>query len=124
MRDYTRRNGVYNLASHLPEFFVKPDLGPKMYVAYGSANNNKGTTNLHLDVSDAVNIIMHVGTAVDEDFDHHAAVLATIKEATSCPLTLKRCEQPNAIPGALWHIFDPYDADAMRDELNKIQKVY
>lgn len=28
--DYTKRNGKFNLASRLPECFVKPDLGPKM----------------------------------------------------------------------------------------------
>lgn len=30
LSDYTKRNGKYNLASRLPECFVKPDLGPKM----------------------------------------------------------------------------------------------
>ena len=33
--DYTRRDGKLNLTSSLPDFFVKPDLGPKMYNAYG-----------------------------------------------------------------------------------------
>ena len=33
--EYTRRDGYLNLASRLPDFLVKPDLGPKMYIAYG-----------------------------------------------------------------------------------------
>lgn len=33
---YTHRDGINNLASRLPECFVKPDLGPKMYNAYGT----------------------------------------------------------------------------------------
>jgi lysine-specific demethylase 3 len=33
--EYTQRYGILNLASRLPDFFVKPDLGPKMYNAYG-----------------------------------------------------------------------------------------
>ena len=33
--DYTQREGKLNLAASLPKFFVKPDLGPKMYNAYG-----------------------------------------------------------------------------------------
>lgn len=33
--EYTHRNGRLNLASRLPDFFVRPDLGPKMYNAYG-----------------------------------------------------------------------------------------
>ena len=32
---YTRRDGKLNMASSLPDFFVKPDMGPKMYNAYG-----------------------------------------------------------------------------------------
>ena len=65
--EYTNRTGVFNLASRLPEFFVKPDLGPKMYNAYGSSHlPHTGTTNLHLDVSDAVNIIMYVGIPTDD----------------------------------------------------------
>ena len=33
--EYTRRDGRLNLVSRLPDFLVKPDLGPKMYIAYG-----------------------------------------------------------------------------------------
>ena len=33
--EYSNRSGILNLASRLPDFFVKPDLGPKMYNAYG-----------------------------------------------------------------------------------------
>lgn len=40
--NYTARNGKFNLASHLPKHFVKPDLGPKMYSAYGHADHIKG----------------------------------------------------------------------------------
>ena len=35
MPEYTHRTGMLNLASRLPDFFVRPDLGPKMYSAYG-----------------------------------------------------------------------------------------
>ena len=33
--EYTRRDGKLNMTASLPDFFVKPDLGPKMYNAYG-----------------------------------------------------------------------------------------
>lgn len=33
--EYTHRVGILNLASRLPDFLVRPDLGPKMYNAYG-----------------------------------------------------------------------------------------
>ncbi len=69
--EYTHRTGVFNLASRLPDFFVKPDLGPKMYVAYGSALYPKeGTTNLHLDISDATNVMVYVGIPHDDTYDH------------------------------------------------------
>ena len=65
--EYTHRNGIFNLASRLPEFFVKPDLGPKMYNAYGSAETPRsGSTNLHLDISDAVNMMLYVGIPEDD----------------------------------------------------------
>lgn len=35
--DYTHRTGTLNLVSRLPEYFLRPDLGPKMYCAYSSA---------------------------------------------------------------------------------------
>lgn len=82
--DYTRRDGKFNMAASLPSFFVKPDLGPKMYNAYGKRNSvplltvcsiysllslcsvflgspsypSSGTTNLHLDISSAVNVMV------------------------------------------------------------------
>lgn len=66
--EYTQRNGTFNLASRLPDFFVKPDLGPKMYNAYGSALYPRiGTTNLHLDISDAVNLMVYVGIPGDDE---------------------------------------------------------
>lgn len=67
MGDYTQRGGRLNLASRLPECFVRPDLGPKMYTAYGSPT--AGTTNLHLDISDAVNVMVYVGIPSDVDTD-------------------------------------------------------
>jgi len=39
--EYTKRDGRLNLASRLPNFFVRPDLGPKMYNAYGKGSSLK-----------------------------------------------------------------------------------
>lgn len=70
--EYTQRNGKLNLASRLPDCFVRPDLGPKMYNAYGSAiYPHTGTTNLHLDISDAVNVMVYVSIPKDGDNDKH-----------------------------------------------------
>ena len=65
--EYTHRSGSLNLASRLTEHLVRPDLGPKMYVAYGAAPNpGVGSTNLHLDMSDAINVMTNVGIPTDD----------------------------------------------------------
>ena len=71
LADYTHRSGRLNLAGRLPECFVRPDLGPKIYSAYGSALLcTKGTTNLYLDVSDAVNVMVYVGLPEANSAEH------------------------------------------------------
>lgn len=121
--DYTKRNGKFNLASRLPECFVKPDLGPKMYNAYGSASHpTKGTTNLHLDISDAVNVMVYVGIPKDTG-NNDAEMLEAyraIDEAGCDILQRRRVREKNELPGALWHIFSPRDANKIRDLLNKV----
>lgn len=121
--DYTKRDGKFNLASRLPDVFVKPDLGPKMYNAYGSAlHPTKGTTNLHLDISDAVNVMVYVGIPKDTGSDdaHVKEAYRAIDEAGCDILTRRRVREQNELPGALWHIFAPRDADKIRDLLNKV----
>ena len=71
LHEYTDRTGSLNLVSRLPGFFVRPDLGPKMYNAYGSALAPRtGSTNLHLDISDAVNLMVYVGIPFDDEQKH------------------------------------------------------
>lgn len=122
MPEYTLRTGNLNIASCLPKMFVPPDLGPKMYNAYGSAlHPDKGTTNLHLDISDAVNIMVYVG--VPQDSDSKPQLVATQKAIAlgGCDyLTRARCQTPDVLPGALWHIFPARDADKIRDLLNRV----
>lgn len=64
--EYTRKGGSFNLVSRLPDFFMKPDLGPKLYCAYGQAKCPQvGTTNLHQDVTDAFNLLVYIGLPKD-----------------------------------------------------------
>ncbi|TFY69492.1 hypothetical protein EVJ58_g372 [Rhodofomes roseus] len=65
--NYVRRDGVLNLASHFPGNTVAPDLGPKMYNAMASfeAHGSKGSTRLHMDMADAVNVMLYAARTPD-----------------------------------------------------------
>ncbi|KAG8218303.1 hypothetical protein J3R82DRAFT_3917 [Butyriboletus roseoflavus] len=64
---YVRRDGALNIASHFPSNTVAPDLGPKMYNAMASFESagSKGSTRLHMDMADAVNIMTYATPTPD-----------------------------------------------------------
>lgn len=96
MKEYTTADGALNLASNFPQNIISPDLGgsgvgsgicdilidtlgPKMYIALED-RDGQGSTRLHMDLSDAVNVLVH-----------------SSKSSTG------------AEGGALWHIFSRED---------------
>ncbi|KAL1922068.1 uncharacterized protein VTP21DRAFT_10710 [Calcarisporiella thermophila] len=91
--EYTNWNGIYNLACRLPSRFVPPDLGPKLYIAYGSddGDGGSGTTNLHCDMADAVNLMVYSAD-----------------------------NEPTAPAAAVWDIYSQSDLPKLRAFLNKI----
>ncbi|CCG81617.1 protein of unknown function [Taphrina deformans PYCC 5710] len=93
---YTRRHGFLNLATWFPSQFLPPDLGPKLYCAGASSDaaGAKGTTVLHMDMTDAINIMAWAG------------------------------EKPENRPGcAVWDVFTPADLDPIRSYLiEKLRK--
>ncbi|KAF3935942.1 hypothetical protein ABW20_dc0110638 [Dactylellina cionopaga] len=64
---HVKQNGVYNLVSRFPEGYNRPDLGPKMYNAFPATvqmdGKLGGTTNLHRDITDAINFMMYATSA-------------------------------------------------------------
>lgn len=119
-KPYTSREGFFNMASSLTDSFLKPDLGPKLYIAYSSAKIAKeGTTNLHVDISDAFNLMMYVGQGPSYMMDSKKSDLK--KTPMYKILVESKCDQSQLDrflngerPGALWHLFHPKDADTIR----------
>uniref|UniRef100_UPI00358F85A3 lysine-specific demethylase 3A-like n=1 Tax=Myxine glutinosa TaxID=7769 RepID=UPI00358F85A3 len=121
--EYTQRDGRLNLASRLPSSFVPPDLGPKMYNAYGlplKQDRNIATTNLHLDVSDAVNVMVYVGVPKGGDYDSEAEVMMDMVDSEIDEATIRRVQEDGDVPGALWHIYSARDAEKIRMLLRKV----
>ncbi|XP_065879968.1 lysine-specific demethylase JMJ26-like [Euphorbia lathyris] len=68
--------GILNIAVKFPPGMLKPDLGPKTYIAYGTPEElgrGDSVTKLHCDMSDAVNILMHT-SEVSLTGEQHAAI--------------------------------------------------
>ncbi|KAJ2710414.1 hypothetical protein H4R19_003754 [Coemansia spiralis] len=97
--EYTQRRGQFNMASRLPAEFVPPDLGPKMYCAYGSsdAEGGVGTTNLHCDMADAVNVM---------------AYAAPRDSGTAAPA---------AGAAAVWDIYPPESVENLRTYIRELK---
>jgi len=90
--NYVRRDGTLNVASHFPANTIAPDLGPKMYNSMASFESagSKGSTKLHMDMADALNVM------------------------TFASLT------PDGKPGtAAWDLFRAEDADKIRQFLRR-----
>ncbi|XP_048233602.1 lysine-specific demethylase JMJ25 isoform X2 [Ricinus communis] len=70
-KEYTHpENGPLNLAVRLPKKSLKPDMGPKTYIAYGyieELGRGDSVTKLHCDMSDAVNVLTHTAEVTEED---------------------------------------------------------
>ncbi|VDC04075.1 unnamed protein product [Peniophora sp. CBMAI 1063] len=86
---FCRRDGVLNLASHFPSSTNGrgPELGPKLYTATKTHTGagSRGSTRLHLDAADGVNLLLHAEPA------------------------------PGGSPGgAVWDLFRAEDADIVR----------
>nr|XP_043606770.1 lysine-specific demethylase JMJ25-like [Erigeron canadensis] len=69
-KEYTHpRDGYLNLAVKFPKDSLKPDMGPKTYIAYGIAQElgrGDSVTKLHCDMSDAVNVLTHTATVTPD----------------------------------------------------------
>ncbi|XP_075072431.1 putative JmjC domain-containing histone demethylation protein 2C isoform X2 [Mixophyes fleayi] len=123
--EYCNPDGKFNLASHMPTFFVRPDLGPRMCSAYGviaTKDQDTGTTNLHIEVSDMVNILVYVGAMKNNLAASKSGVLKKFEEEDLDECIKKKLKDTGEVPGSLWHIYEPKDADKIREFLHKAAK--
>lgn len=114
--NYVRRDGVLNIASHFPSNTVSPDLGtssfsrvipcmrsnvyflgPKMYNAMASfeSQGSKGTTRLHMDMSDAVNIMLYSANTPDADPGLPPGICSVRKTLQRFASSLRRSSRVN-----------------------------
>ncbi|GFP85079.1 lysine-specific demethylase jmj25 [Phtheirospermum japonicum] len=138
-QEYTdTRDGLLNLAVKLPASVIKPDMGPKTYIAYGFAEElgrGDSVTKLHCDMSDAVNILTHTEEvalsekqcqAIESLKEKHRAQDAREGRAISKSENPQRFKnklqtdgQSEDRGGALWDIFRREDVQKLKEYLIK-----
>ncbi|KAF6159382.1 hypothetical protein GIB67_032153 [Kingdonia uniflora] len=151
-KDYTDpRSGLLNLAVKLPKGVIKPDMGPKTYIAYGSKEElerGDSVTKLHCDMSDAVNVLTHTAEVVLSEKQHSAIKALKTKHRAqdiregrtgSLALSIKDCNEDQEVgttfpgfpmreneetAGALWDIFRREDVPKLKEYLIKHSKEF
>lgn len=56
------------------------------------------------------------------DFETILAVMQAIQESDCDQKMIERVTVHKELPGALWHIYRPWDADKIRDLINRVDK--
>uniref|UniRef100_A0A671RZS8 Probable JmjC domain-containing histone demethylation protein 2C n=1 Tax=Sinocyclocheilus anshuiensis TaxID=1608454 RepID=A0A671RZS8_9TELE len=120
--EYTDPEAHLNLASHLPSFFIRPDLGPRLCCAHGVTTcpeQDFGTSNLHVEISDSMSILVYVGVAKGNGASSKAGVLKLLEGEVLDESVKKRLKDPKETPGALWHIYTSKDLQKIQEFLQK-----
>ncbi|BBN12043.1 hypothetical protein Mp_5g16950 [Marchantia polymorpha subsp. ruderalis] len=121
-QDYSHpTKGYLNLATKLPKKVVKPDLGPKTYIAYGNRTElakGNSVTKLHCDMSDAVNIICHTADVNGER--------GRQKETRFQGNVSGESDDEGRPPcgGAVWDIFRREDVPKLEEYIRKHRKEF
>ncbi|KAL8038169.1 hypothetical protein ABFX02_11G086800 [Erythranthe guttata] len=158
-KEYTHpRSGILNLAAKLSTEklkeilnlkntkssveMLKPDLGPKTYIAYGfpeELGRGDSVTKLHCDMSDAVNVLMH--TADVDPKKHQFSKIEKLKkdhikqdrrelfcnantDDKETGITMQESESAFIQGGAIWDIFRRQDVPKLEEYLRKHHKEF
>ncbi|OQV11506.1 Lysine-specific demethylase 3B [Hypsibius exemplaris] len=120
---YTNVDGDFNLAKYLPGWLCRPDLGPKMYAAYSSSTHpESATTNLHVDISDAINVIVYVGRPFGEGAKETVKAVSDALEKLNLDTVVLTRLRLGETPGALWQIYRPEDSSEIKKFLLKVRR--
>ncbi len=119
--EYTRKSSVDNLASYLPDPFVRADLGPRVLLTQGLGRQSPGRCSVRLscEVADAMWLLVNVCPG-DQTPDELFALLKRLltTNATLDEEMRRRIVDDKEVLGCLWQVFHPADADKLRDFLN------
>ncbi|KAK1426058.1 hypothetical protein QVD17_14726 [Tagetes erecta] len=128
-QDYTNPvNGYLNVAVRLPDLSLKPDMGPKMDIAYGVEEEMEygdSVTKLHYEKSDTVNVLTHTkaGDLTSTKLNKRNIVKqkhGDQHEALVCEASPQRtkgqqyADNPTEA-GALWDVFQRHDVPKLEE---------
>ena len=123
----SKENASFNLSASLPEVFMRPDIGPRALLSYGPGveDDDQNTTfdavaNLTSESCDTLSLLIHAEVPRDLNRDSFRTDVIKLMESSGCDTTsCRRVIDAKELPGILWHVFHPSDADKIKDLLNK-----
>ncbi|XP_059821190.1 probable JmjC domain-containing histone demethylation protein 2C isoform X3 [Hypanus sabinus] len=120
--EYTRNDGKLNLVSRFPEDTAKSQLELRVCSVYGLSldDGNKGSTNLHLELTDTLHILVHTEPPKEDRDTLEKAILTSLEGDAVDDAIMKRLRDPNERPGALWHIYTSQDTERIKEFLQKV----
>ncbi|KAJ2582035.1 nuclear pore complex subunit, partial [Coemansia sp. RSA 1836] len=123
--EYTQRAGKFNLANRLPAAFVPPDLGPKMYCAYGSSDGEGGvgTTNLHCDMADAVNIMAYAPAEFLRERNIEVPGIWTRSDGSPHMSAASKSTTAAPAAAAVWDIYPPEALGNLREFIGQVHDI-
>nr|XP_043610488.1 lysine-specific demethylase JMJ25-like [Erigeron canadensis] len=117
LKDYTDPNSGYlNVATKLPDLSLKPELGPRMDIAYADS-----VTKLHYNKSDTVNVLTHTESGpTSPNLNKPRLGKRKHGDQDEASLQTNDDQQHVADPmegGALWDIFQKQDISKLEEYL-------
>jgi lysine-specific demethylase 3 len=123
-----KEHAFFNLSASLPEVFMRPDVGPRALLSYGPGTededekaNFNAVVNLTSESCDTLSLLAHAAVPRDLNRDSFRTDVIKLMESSGCdPTSCRRVKDAKELPGILWHVFHPSDADKIKDLLHKI----